>query len=288
MSIFSLHSSRTLKPAWSYTAPGLVWRLLLSSSGTCVGETRDQKKKEVVFFALNALTGKVLWDNRAFDEQWWIGIEAVTNEVLLLHKYVQPDRPEHKGILAVELTSGEQVWAHDDVAYWFSHEDKIFAYRTLFERRVGCEFDVHTGELLREYDKDLDTLMSLRRSALSESDQEGLMFPQIATESEEDPRIASCIRKEVSHGLLRGDVEYIRWGDLLLYNYHMQSGFKAQKELLLENQFHIVDLKSGGNLFSEILSHDSHAPVPDSFFVKDGVAYFVKDQTTLMAIPLTV
>jgi len=288
MSIFSFRRRRTLKPAWSYIAPGLVWRLLLSTSGICVGETRDQHKKEVSFFALNALSGEVLWANRVFDELWWIGIEAVTKDVLLLHTYAQPDRPEHKGILAVELATGKRMWTQSDVTYWFSHEEKIYAYRTLFERRVGCEFDVQTGELLCEYDEDLDTLMSLRRSALSESSQDGFLFPQLAVASEEDPRIASCIQKKVSHVLLQGDVEYVRLGDLLLFNYHRQSDTKSQKELLLENHFHIVDLKNGGNLFSDVLSSNSRAPVPDSFFVKDGTAYFVKDQTTLTAIPLTV
>lgn len=286
MSIFSFRGSRTLKPAWSYTAPGLVWRLLLSDSGICVGESRDQLKKEVSFFALNARSGQVLWDKRVFDELWWIGIEAVTKDVLLLHKYVQPDRPEHKGIVALGLATGKQIWVNADVAYWFSHGEKIYAYRTLFERRVGYELDVQTGELLREYSEDLEVLMSLRRSALSESSLEGFLFPQIATASETDPRIASCLRKEVSNLSLRGDIEYVQWGDLLLFNYHLQSGTQSQEALLLENQFHIIDLRNGEKRFSEVLSHKSRAPVPDSFFVKDGIVFFVKDQRTLTAIPL--
>jgi hypothetical protein len=260
--------------------------MLLSNSGICVGETRDQHKKEVSFFALNALTGSVLWDNRLFDELWWIGTEAITNEVLLLHEYAQPDRPEHKGIVAIDLATGKQLWVNKDVTYWFSRGEKIFAYRTLFERRIGYEVDLRTGELLREYDEDLDTLLSLRRSALSESNQKGFMFPQVVVDSEEDPRILSRIRKEISDKPIQGDVEYIQWDDILLFNYHLQSDLKSQERFLLENRFHIVDLKSGEILYSDVLSDNSRAPVPDSFFVKDGFAYFVKDQRTLKAIQL--
>ncbi len=50
MNISSLFQQRQLKPSWSYTTSGVLWRLLFSETNFIVGEDRDTATKQVSFF----------------------------------------------------------------------------------------------------------------------------------------------------------------------------------------------------------------------------------------------
>src|SRR5450759_102613 len=110
MNISSLFQKKQLKPAWSYTTEGVLWRLLFSETNFIVGEDRDTEKKEVSFFCLNASNGDVLWKDISFAEPWWIGIEGIVHGKVFLHGFKKPDMPEHGRIIAVDLGTGRELW----------------------------------------------------------------------------------------------------------------------------------------------------------------------------------
>jgi len=101
-----------------------------------VGEARDQDQKLVSFFALNAQSGVPLWRDLRLDEPWWAGIEAASDGVVLLHRFATPDMPQHKGILALDLKSGAQLWENRDVTFWFIRDGSVVAHRAVFEKRI--------------------------------------------------------------------------------------------------------------------------------------------------------
>jgi hypothetical protein len=286
LKILSLFSGPSLKPSWTFTPTDAIWRLVPARSGELVGEARNQETKRVSFFAIDGNTGVPLWQNLVLDEQWWIGIEDISDGVLLLHKFASPDMPQHRGIIAIDLRTGNQLWLNGELTFWFAYNNSVYAHKMLFEKRVASELDVHTGQTVREFGENLVPLLFEKREEAIRENQDGLQFPEIGEFDRIDPRIAGMMRKELPATEVRGPVEYAHMDKFLLMNYHILARGANEKRPLLDNQLKIIDAASGKVIYYDTIVHNSPAPVPDSFFVRNGTVHYIKDQKTLTAIHL--
>lgn len=280
MNLLSLFSNSKLRAAWSYSTTGHLWRVLFGETGHVVGEVRDNEKKTVSFFCLKEHLGTVLWENKTMHEQWWIGIEALHQGTILLHGFEKPDVPEHRRIIALDLETGVQRWVNEDLAYWFAYQDKVYAHQTLFEKRVGYALALDTGEILETYDQGIEQLFALRQLARQEDQSSLFRFP-LVFEGKDTTKAESLMLRDIRRKPVAGNVEYLQKDDFLLYNYHVRTSEKEH-----ENRFVILDVRRGRELFSEVLARKAPAPAPDSFFLKESTVYFVKDQHTLVSLPL--
>ena len=285
MSIFSLFKSDRLTPEWTYSGGSIIWRMVLAENGRIVGECRNSEEKVASFFCLDMSTGKALWGDLCLGEPWWVGIEDVQKNVVLLHAFAKPDMPEHKGIRAIDTASGVQLWRNDDVSYWFGHEDRVLAYRDFFERRVGYEFDLQSGLLLKTHDTSLEELHALRGRAAEEESLPEVALPEIFVEEEADAALAALVRKETKGKELSGRVEYIRQDDAFVFNFHAQTRDKTGY-LKLENNLVVYRLQDNKRVFAEVIGRHLTRYVPDSFFVKHPFVLYIKDQRVLAALRL--
>jgi hypothetical protein len=283
--MFSFLKSDRLSPEWTFVANNIIWRMVLGDHGTLIGECRDTDQKVASFFCLDLSTGNVLWKDLRVDEQWWVGIEAVQKNVVLLHAFAKPDMPEHKGIQAFDLASGVKLWRNDDVAYWFGYEDRVIAYRDFFERRAGYELDLRSGVLLKTHDGSLEELHQLRRKAPEEQSIREVTLPEAFVEEIADPAVVAIVRKEMKGKELSGRVEYVQQNDILLFSFHVQSG-RSTLDPKLENNFVVYRLPDRKRMFADVIGHHLKGYVPDSFFVRPPFVFFVKDQRTLTALRL--
>jgi hypothetical protein len=282
----SLFSRPSLKPSWTFTPTDAIWRLVPARSGELVGEARNQETKRTSFFALDGNTGVPLWQNLVLNEQWWIGIEDISDGVLLLHEFASPDMPQHRGIIAIDLRTGNQLWSNGELTFWFAHNRSVYAHKMLFEKRVASELDVHTGQTVREFGEDLEPSLFEKREEAIRENQDGLQFPEIGEFDRIDPRIAGMMRKELPATEVRGSVEYAHMDKFLLMNYHILVREGNEERPLLDNQLKIIDAANGKVIYYDTIVHNSRAPVPDSFFVRNGTVHYIKDQKTLTAIHL--
>jgi hypothetical protein len=219
------------------------------------------------------------------DEPWWVGIEAVQKNALLLHAFAKPDMPQHKGIMAFDVLSGVQLWRNDDVSYWFGFHDCVIAYRDFFERRVGYELDLQSGDVLKTHDSSLEELHALRSRATEEESHSEVIVPDIFDEDEVDPVLAAFVRKETKGKECSGRVEFIRLDDLFLFNFHVRRSDRTGN-LKLENNLIVYGLSNNKRIFADVIGRNLSGYVPDSFFVKRPFALFIKDQKVLMALRL--
>lgn len=150
VSMIPFLKEKQLKPAWVFDAGTLIWRIFFTSNNHIIGETRNQEAKSTGFFCVDIHSGKHLWKNISFDEPWWIGIEAVHERWMILHGYVRPDMPEHRGIRIIDIESGKLLWRNDHLSLWFIDNEKLYAHKYLFEKHIACEFDIKTGTLLND------------------------------------------------------------------------------------------------------------------------------------------
>lgn len=280
-----LHSGQR-SPEWTYSAQGTIWRILFSDTGRIVGECRDEEAKHASFFCVEEETGRVLWQGIGLAEQWWIGIEAIHQQFVFLHEYLKPDLPAHQRIRALDVESGALRWKNDDLSYWFSYRDRVYAYQDTFEKRVAYALDLENGEILETYEDRFEELNSLQSLVDAEQQEEGFRFPEIYKVSDAAPEIEKLVTKETRNGSIEGHIEIIRERDLLLMNYHVPRRNSTLDVPMLENHFAVYDMSEGARIFSEVLLSTARAPTPDSFFVKRQTAYFIKDQHILSALRL--
>src|SRR5258705_3352973 len=143
-----------LAPAWEFHVRGIIWRLLVSGKGQFVGEERNINERSVSFFCIDSESGTPLWRDLRLAEPWWIGIEALHDDLVLLHEFAMPDFPDHKKIHALDLSSGKLLWSNEEVTYLFSHGNAIYAAKDLNDVRTYLELDSMSGKERRELDGD--------------------------------------------------------------------------------------------------------------------------------------
>ena len=286
MKIFSLFNQPKHRLEWSYTSAGKIWRLLFSEHGHIVGESRNQQTKQASFFCIDEGTGRLIWDDLRIDEPWWVGMEAVQRDVLLLHEFAKPDLPEHKGIRAYDVESGRPLWLNKDLTFWFGYQNSVYAYRTMFERRVGYSMDLHTGEVAQEFAESLEELQTVRELSNKEQRQDEYRFPEILDLNNADPRVTAAVEKLTKNNEIHGNIEFVQEKEYLLFNYHTREKDSTIDSISLVNHLEIVEVERNQKVYSELLSRGVKATVPDSFFIKGDFVYFIKDQHILSALRL--
>ena len=286
MSFLSAFRSERLVPDWSYQAGGVIWRILFSDQSRIIGESRSQEKKAASFFCLDEQTGKPEWEDLRLDEPWWIGIEAVVGNTLLLHTYTAPDMPEHRGIQAFDIETGKLRWSNDEATFWFGVGDRLFGYRDFFERRVGYEIDLQTGEVTKTYDDSLQELHDLRGQLPAGQSGQELKFPEILQADEGEPKVRTLVNRVTRSGRIVGNVEFVEEEDLVSFNFHVGSGKPASETPALENHLMVYRVSSGKKLFSDVIGRNLKAYVPDSFFIRRPRLFYIKDQNALTALRL--
>jgi outer membrane protein assembly factor BamB len=285
MKLFSLFKDRGIKPAWQYETDGQLWRMLFSDSGRIVGEDRDEEKKEVTFFCLDEVRGKVLWNHVGLSERWWIGIETLYDGIVYLHEYVKPDLPQHKRIIALDIESGTILWRNDELLPLFVARDKFYAAKETFEKRIYYELNTRTGEIEREFseiDENLDP--SWGEKGIRNQDIE---FPEVMQNSGGDSnRLWETVGAHCDVKKAVGDIEYIQRENLLFFNYHERVSNLSADPPILKNIFKVVETKRNRVVYSEALNERVLAPAPDSFFFKGSQLFYVKNKNLLSAIRL--
>ncbi|MDE3057043.1 MAG: DUF4905 domain-containing protein [Bacteroidota bacterium] len=305
-SLFRRRRSRQdfpLVPLWTFTTQGILWRLLFSETNFIVGEDRDTAKKSVTFFCLNAHNGDVLWRDMAYDEAWWIGIEAIVDDRVYLHGFHKPDMPEHSKITAVDLATGKVLWRNDQNSFFYATAEKVVAFRDVFERRLFCELNAATGELLAEMNECPAEAYDVKGKNHGRTD---FLFPQTLNDDVESIPLRHLVEANFHEDNIRGDIEFVRVNGAAIVNLHVVTKSPLQAPPggsrfgigmlrpekpgegihgeVLQNSLHIFDERTGEELFAEVLNAETPAAVPDSFFVDQSIVYFVKERKTLVAL----
>lgn len=287
MRLLSFFRNGRLKPSWEYQARGIIWRILFSDSGRITGEDRDPEGKTVSFFGLDARSGRVLWQDVRLDEPWWISMGAIHHDVLLINEFVKPDLPEHGRIYAVDVETGRLLWSNADIKMLFVSESHVYASRETFQRTLYSALDLRTGRTASDFGTDEAPVMLAKQRGRATL-EETLIFPEALTEqSGEFARIHSIVSRRIGEGQLKGSVEFIKTGKYFLLSFYHYGDAKARiEDGLTDNRLLVVESDSGTVVFEDRLNVGVSSPVPDSFFVKDSILYFIRSKRLLVAVRL--
>lgn len=272
-----------IQPAWSYTTGGILWQIQTGSKRFLVGEDRWIEKKATSFFCVERRTGKILWRNLNPGDRWWIGIEAVTDEVVVFHGFASPDLPGHRSISVVELESGRVLWGNPDLTFVGLERGLITARAESHGKRHVVRVAPLTGEILNELDAEEVDRRPPRREETPAGDGVLLPFP-VRDVAEEDPAIVLCLNRHMTAGLQTAQV--LDFSGLVIVQVS-EPGVRRQEEPPeLHTVLKIVERADGHLLYSDVLEERASVASPQ-FFVQDGQLYYVRERTALSAVFLS-
>ena len=286
MKLFGLGRRRKLYPSWTYTVDGVIWRLLPTRTGQLVGEERDLVGKKATFFCLGQLTGKALWQKAAVDEPWWIGLEAVHRDILVLHSFLTPDLPVHRGIIALDLMSGKQLWANNELRFVAGAGQSIFGAKETLAGSTIQEVHFRTGALVQEWVGEAGE-SRIRELLVGGVEDETIALPHPVTDLETSfPRIAGRERRYERAQQAVGAVDVLEYGErTLVWSAHETvEGEEATGRM--NTVLHVADTISGKTLLETVLNSNVQGHIPDSFFVQADMLYYVKERKELTAVQL--
>ncbi|MEW5800245.1 MAG: DUF4905 domain-containing protein [Bacteroidota bacterium] len=274
MELFSFFSSR-LKPFWNYSAAETLWRVIFSHNGYIVCEERNTEKKIVSFSCIEAATGTLLWKGRSFNEQWWIGIEGITNDRLYLHGFRKPDMPEHLGIIAVDLQSGNELWRSMQSSFLTDDDTFVYGFKDLFERRVFHKIDRSTGSFLEQ-------LEALPQEIESNTQLEKTDFTFPSPWNTDDGGFINTLSLlDIDRNKVQS-AEFIHSGKYLVLNVYTD----LQSEGEMRNSLSVIDTTTEKKVYSDVINESTPYPVPDSFFMDGQTVYYIKERKTFVALNL--
>jgi len=264
-----------LKKEYEFTHKRQLWRILPTNSGKLIIEERDTALKEAYFNCLEINKGKRIFENLQLDEKFWIGIEAVYGDIIFFHKYVKPDMPIHKGIIAFDINSKSILWESQEHNFLFV-SDKIYCYKTLFEGKKFFTLNYLTGEVIDELGTDPSEINKTKENLL-ESDLSEFIFPEYYNETD-GKSLFPELPDEINIGnFIMGKIQAARYGDIILFNALEHSAKGSMRNIVKA-----VDISEGKTILEEVINKESGKFLPDSFFLKGNLLFLLKEKDTLV------
>jgi hypothetical protein len=263
---------------WQYRTKGTLWRIGPAGASSLVGEDRDQERKIATFFCLDRTSGQVRWEGKEFGDRWWVGMEGVVDEILLLHGYAHPDMPAHRGLIAVDIQTGEHLWSNKECVFSGATGGTVLGARFGFTETDLLELDSRTGEVRRLVRGQDEAALLLRQAGrTSERNEQTLPVP---VPQLEDVTVQELITQAADIDFASG--EGLVSSDFVIVSGISPAGGNGSRNHILA----VIDRHSGEVVLRETLRSRAGRAVPDSFFVIQKMLYFICQRTTLIAVSL--
>ena len=260
-----------LKKKYVHNNKRQVFRLIPTTTGKLIIEEREPDKKQAYFNCFNIDSGKRIFKNLQLDEKFWVGIEAVYNDIIFFHRFTKPDMPQHNGIIAFDINDQKVMWQDDYKTFLFIEDEKVYAFRQMFEERNHFALDYKTGNIIKELGSDSVSINNLREETIASEDFSGYLFPQKFSSTFIFNETADQFLKSLREILLiSGSIEYVLIDNLLFFNFH-----EINADNSLKNIFKAVDLSKGKYILEVTLNSHTNAFAPDSFFVKNDLLFLL-------------
>lgn len=267
-----------LKKNYHFDNKRQIWRIIPTNEGKLIIEERELEKKQTYFHCLSIDSGKKLISNFQLVDDFWVGIEAIRNDIIFFHKFAKPDMPKHKGIFAFDIKSKKIIWENTELIFQFILQDKLFVCIEKFEGKKYFALNPMNGQIIDEPGENYQLINELRDKSIREENNESYLFPEVFESELVINKIAVEILNSVRNDfVISGKVEYVLKNKLLLFSFH-----EANSNGTLNNLFRAVDLSTGKYILEEVINEKTSLFLADSFFVKDDLLFLLFGKTRLV------
>ena len=248
-----------------------------------IGEERRIEEKKALFFCLNREDGQELWQHPSPGDQWWVGIEAVYRDTVILHGFANPNLPLHRGIIAVDILTGTKLWENHALEFIGIAEDSVVGSGETAAGRSFVELDRRSGTKTRDLPASELRALSFDQAGLESEMKVPVPLEQLAAD---DPQVDAAIRIHDEAGTLAGPVEAVEQEGFVIFDCHEATGHGAEQERLLSSVVKVIELATGRLVYSDTIGTGVDTVIPELFFVQQGMLYYIKERRTLIAVRL--
>lgn len=286
MSFLKRIFGKTLSPSWELTPGHMIWKLQPTEGGILFGESRDVDSKRLTLFAVRPAEGKMLFNDIALEEPWWVALEMTIGEVAVLHSFPRPDLPNAIGTTALDCATGAVLWRDDAIRVLGGIEELALVQRgNAFDWSALALVDARTGVVLEEIGESPERVEAFQQACAAGGKWDGWI-------SSEEPEAGSPMEITLASQLSplikdrRGNMEFAELNGYTVVAAHARSRRSAEAMLAGSVDTHLLILEGDRPLFHEIITRDAPGPSGDIFFIWHGMLIFIRDRRTLVGINL--
>lgn len=262
-----------LTPNFSFSFDGIVWNMMLDETGEfLILEIRQNEKHQVSFTAIALETGTVMWDGLEFEENWWVGMTAFSNGMLLLHKYADNEDPEPKSLIAFDVIKQEVRWMHEEFTYLKLTNEQVLGFDASNKNKQYESINLIDGNRKAVDDE------SVLQLPIDKKLVEEALYPLHYKEG--TAYFATC--KTFLYNRLGLDavnaIEYLEYNNRIIISYYIV-------EDKLANYLLIMDAE-GLEFFHEPIQRNINAIGLETFFIVKNHLIFVKDKNEIFCYNL--
>lgn len=259
--------SETIQLSFSGKVNGVIWKTLADHLHQRLYlEIRDTDRKQVSFSAVDLVSATWLWKDVTFEEPWWISLQAIAGNVLLLTIYTDTNKPDKKSALAVDVNTRQVLWWKNNF--------------TITSVAGGRVWGVDTKMGAREEILDLADGKTLQQKPAVLPDEQNLLITrpfQYREGTAHFDSVRAFLNRKCDISPIIS-IEYCEYHSLILI-----SAFTGQNDLA---NYLFVFNSSGELMLKEILGEHLNGIALDTFFVFSGYLIFVKNKCELVSYKL--
>ncbi|MDO1447912.1 DUF4905 domain-containing protein [Rhodocytophaga aerolata] len=262
---------KKLSSYFSFTLPGNIWRML-ASEHWLVAEIRDGQTRKANFAAVDIRSGRLQWDYLELPESWWVSGTTIQTDTLLVQLYPDPQQPQTKGIIAIDLPTGTIRWQQPQHSFLRLTEQGILAVQGTEGESIFQLLSLATGEVVSRIEP-------VQLDDFSSPAQPYLLLPTHYTqENTYFGSIVSFIHHKLGLQPQKA-VDYAEFQQLISISYYIYEHKNLTNYLL------ILD-KEGNVRLHERLASQLPGIGLDTFFIIHQYLIVVKDKKDLIAYEL--
>jgi len=275
--MFSFFSKKQLQPVWTFRTGGIIWRFLFSSETHLVIEERVKESKSTRFLCLDIRDGLPVWTDFSLEENWYSGLETVKNGIVYLHGYADPHLPEHQGIYAVSLATGDLLWYRQDLAFYHAGCGHLAAYRQTLQDRTFLSLDPASGTetgILTQEEADTFRSSSDQYEGFEDVSWPSKLMPQDTLFSE----FAALVEKETGYRLSTGHgLDVLEAGDSVVFGFHFEGNPGGLSYCLT-----VTNGKTAKSVLCRVLADQLKGQAGDLFLLKGNLLMVVAGPSELV------
>lgn len=266
---------KKLTHAFSVSFSAKIWNLLTDHEAHYLYlELRDEEAHQVSFAAYRLVEKKLIWQNLSFDENWWVGMSAADQDVLLLHTFEDTDNPDKKAYFAIHSGNCQTIWKSKHLQVLGIRNQQIYGYENKDDDIFYKCYSIQDNK-----EKTLSTEDALAELQKVSVENKYIRQPFHYTE---DEAYFETVRKFVLEYLnqqpLRG-CEYLEYQQLIFISYYIQEN-KALANYLL-----VVDEEGTLQLHEKMDDQLSHIGWGTFMIIRDQLI-FIKRKRELVSYAL--
>ncbi|MEQ8687031.1 MAG: DUF4905 domain-containing protein [Imperialibacter sp.] len=263
--------SERLSPIFIHDFEQPIWQMALEpEKGLLALELRDPKEASVSFSLLNLHTQTLVFDRYAFEEDWWMSMVTIKDNLLLIKQYHDSQQPEKQALLAINIGTMEVEW-------WLQN----FQLLQLNELSVSGKQHDESESIVKHYE--INSGQELAADLVDKSNvQEQSIKAKYPTHYDSESSHLETVKSFISNYFNMksvGPCDYLEVGNLIVISWFYSEGGSYA------NVLSVID-SEGNIVIEEKIGTGLDAFAADTFFVLKNRLIFVSNKTQLIVYEL--